>query len=244
VTTGTSADFLSRLQRLIPPRWFNAKAPIRDAILGGLADALSWAYSLLVFAKTQTRIATAVGIFLDLIALDYFGTRISRRPSQPDTSFRTLILAELLRPRQTRAALTSAIQALTAAPVIIVEPNNPQDTACLNQTFVMGAGAPLGANLPFTVFITADVAATGGVPLIAGLNDPYGGLYPSTGGPGNWFALVSEATVIGDIVATDIYAAIEATRAAGVTCWVNVTVASSTASELDYTLVLDTSLLG
>jgi hypothetical protein len=59
---------LGRLKALIPPTWYGDDNPIRDAILTGCASALSWCYSLYLYAKLQTRINTATDGWLDIAA--------------------------------------------------------------------------------------------------------------------------------------------------------------------------------
>ena len=70
MATGDSNDIVTRVKMLIPFRWFSWVAPLRDAILGGLADSAAWCYSWLVYIKQQSRIATSTGPFLDLISYD------------------------------------------------------------------------------------------------------------------------------------------------------------------------------
>jgi hypothetical protein len=77
------------------------------------AVVLAFAYSLFAYAKAQTRIRTASGIWLDIVAQDFFGTRIVRAAGQNDDSFRSIILANLLRPQATRQAISDVIEALT-----------------------------------------------------------------------------------------------------------------------------------
>jgi hypothetical protein len=80
---------------------------------GAAAVVLAFAYSLFAYAKAQTRIRTASGIWLDIVAQDFFGTRIVRAAGQNDDSFRSIILANLLRPQATRQAISDVIEALT-----------------------------------------------------------------------------------------------------------------------------------
>ncbi|MFC7509270.1 hypothetical protein ACFQUX_22705 [Pantoea stewartii] len=45
MATGDQSDFVRRIQTLIPARWFNDSNPIRDALINGMAQGLSWIYS-------------------------------------------------------------------------------------------------------------------------------------------------------------------------------------------------------
>lgn len=144
-TVGTSDDFLARLKRLIPTRWFNVTAPIRDAILGGIADATAWSYSLFAFVKAQTRLATATGQFIDLFAFDYLGLTIRRRDGESDALFAPRVQKEILRPRVTRAAMIEALTDLTGRAPIIVEPWNTGDTGAWDVGTWAWEGVQLGA---------------------------------------------------------------------------------------------------
>ena len=129
MATGDQNDMLQRLQRLLPP-WFPDwdQAPIINAVLRGCAALFAYAYSLLQYAVAQTRIRTAFGAWLELISYDYFGLRFPRAPSESDASYRARILAELLRPRQTRAAVVLEVRDTTGYPSRIIEPWSPADT--------------------------------------------------------------------------------------------------------------------
>src|SRR5690348_16941119 len=96
---GDQQDMLARLRAVLPTRWFPDQAPVLDSISGGLASCWSWVYSLLQYVKAQTRIASASDIWLDIIALDFFGTRLVRRHGQSDAAFRSRIQREFFRER-------------------------------------------------------------------------------------------------------------------------------------------------
>src|SRR5258708_34314097 len=102
--TGDQLDMLARLRTVLPTRWFPDQAPVLDALLSGLAAAWTWAYDQLHYVKAQTRIATASDIWLDIIALDFFGRHLVRRSGQSDAAFRARIQRELFRERGTRGA--------------------------------------------------------------------------------------------------------------------------------------------
>jgi hypothetical protein len=113
---GDQQDMLSRLWTVLPARWFPDEAPILTGLLSGLASAWSWSYDLLQYVDAQTRIATATDIWLDIIAQDYFGSRVTRRVGQGDDAFRDAIRRELFRERGTRGAVASVLQDLTGRP--------------------------------------------------------------------------------------------------------------------------------
>src|SRR5579862_5296427 len=105
MATGDVPDIVARLRSLLPP-WFppQGAAPIVDGVLTGIATLLSGIYGLIQYARAQSRIATASGAWLDLIAWDFFGSRFLRRTQETDASFIPRIRSELRRPRLTRAA--------------------------------------------------------------------------------------------------------------------------------------------
>ena len=75
--TGDQQDMMARLRTVLPTRWFPDSAPVLDGLLSGLASGWSWAYQQLQYVKAQTRIATATDVWLDIIANDYFGSRLA-----------------------------------------------------------------------------------------------------------------------------------------------------------------------
>lgn len=128
MATGDNADMLARVRSLLPP-WFpdQGEAPAIDAVLTGIAALAAFAYSLLQYAITQSRIATAEGGWLDLIAWDYLGARFLRQKPESDEAFRLRILAELLRARLTRAGIAKAIEDVTGTVPRIIEAWSPAD---------------------------------------------------------------------------------------------------------------------
>ena len=126
-STGTQADVLARLKALLPPWFGNGPTPVLDALLTGPAWALANAFALLNYVWLQTRIRTATGSWLDLIAQDFFGGRVLRTAGQSDASFRATILANLLRPTSTRQALVQALTQLTGHVPQVLEPQRPLD---------------------------------------------------------------------------------------------------------------------
>jgi hypothetical protein len=173
---GTQDDITRRLKAVLPNRWFGDETPVLDAALGGLSSVWSWAYDLLSFTAAQTRIATATGIWLDMIARDCFGARIARKPGQSDESLRGRVQRELLRARGTRAALIELLTELTGRSPIVFEPARPADTGawCVGASYG-GAGAWGSLSLPYQCFVTAFRPRGTGIALVGGWAAPAGG---------------------------------------------------------------------
>ncbi len=80
-----------------------------DALLRGFAYATAFVYVLIAYAARQTRIKTATDGWLDMIAADFFGASLLRKPGQSDASFRARILADLFREQATRNGLVKVL---------------------------------------------------------------------------------------------------------------------------------------
>src|SRR5437762_14161302 len=119
---GDRDDMLARMRAVLPARWFGDTAPVLDGALGGLAEMWSLVHGFLQRAVLQTRLATADGRFLDMIAGDFFGWRFRRRAVETDDQYRARIAAELLRERGTRRAVIAAVRDLTGREVAVFEP--------------------------------------------------------------------------------------------------------------------------
>ena len=130
MATGDVSDMTWRMFSVLPRRWFPAldAAPILSGVLAGVGWAWSYAYSLIGYVDEQTRITTATGAFLDMVAVDFFGSMLSRHPGEADGSFRQRIIANLLPERATRAGVLSALSSLTSGTTRIFEPGRPADT--------------------------------------------------------------------------------------------------------------------
>jgi len=176
-------DIFSRIKAVLPSRWFGEDTPIIDSVLNVLSSGWIGLFSLLNYAKMQTRISTAFDGWLDLIAKDFFDRRIRRRQGETDDSFRSRIYMELLRDRCTRAAIYDLLADLTGRPPVIFEPTNPQDTGCYGSLVSPGIGmASYGVsggwgnlNVPFQVFVRAFRAETAGVAMVNGWGGSIGG---------------------------------------------------------------------
>lgn len=179
--TGDQQDILSRLQAVLPTHWFPDEAPILTGLLRGLASCWSWVYGLLQYVQTQTRIATATDIWLDVIAQDFFGARLIRRSGQSDELFRNRIQHELFRERGTRAGLISALQDLTGRTPLVFEPSLTMDTGGYGSLAGSGGGVAYGAaggwgslDLPFQCFVTAFRPLDSGIAVVSGWGVPAG----------------------------------------------------------------------
>lgn len=217
MATGDSTDILARLKALFPNGWFIAgSVPLRDALLQGAATGLAFVYSLLAYVRLQARIGTATDGFLDLIALDYFGSSLTRTTGQSDATFRARILAALFQERGTRASLIAALKALTGRTPVVVEVMRPSDTGSYGGPLCgYGVAGAYGSMLlPFQCFVQVYRPAGVGIPLIAG----YG---ISTGGYGT-ASRASYASILqmqGQILDADVYATIENVRPEATTVW-------------------------
>ena len=125
---GDQDDFQIRLNSVLPGSWFPDSTPILDSLLAGMGRAWSLIYTMLQYAIAQTRITSASDIWLDLIAWDFFGARLRRRPYEVDTALRSRVMLEMFRERATRSALESALSGLTGRAPIIFEPALTTDT--------------------------------------------------------------------------------------------------------------------
>jgi hypothetical protein len=115
--------FHERLWSLMPKGWFPipADAPNLRAFLAGPEAAIGGVVDALTDAKTQSRIRTATGFWLDLVALDFFGRRVQRAQGQSDAGFRAVILANLIQERVTKRGMASVIENITGISPTIFE---------------------------------------------------------------------------------------------------------------------------
>lgn len=137
MATGDQTDVFARLRSALPP-WFGdiTQAPLVGAVLTALATTQSFIYSLIVYATMQLRIMTATDGWLDMIAADFFGPTFFRHAGQSDASFRVAIIANLLRPRGTRAAVISILTQLTGRAPLLVEFNRPTDCGAYGGPYI------------------------------------------------------------------------------------------------------------
>lgn len=231
MATGDQQDFVARLKAVLPAGWFPAdsaitqgQAPVLDAVLAGPAYGLAWIYALTAYAKDQTRIATATDVWLDMAALDYFGVGgLPRRTNEADPAYSARIRASLLTPKNTRAAVIAAVEALTGIAPAVFEPANSGDTGGYSAgTAWEGlayntAGGYGSLALPFQFFITASLPVEAGAPNVAGY---YTGSGWSGGGYGvGAIEYVTISGAAGQVTEAMIYATIAGTIPAGTIAW-------------------------
>ena len=209
---GDVGDFISRLWRVLPTRWFGDDAPFADAVLGGFATAWSAVYALIEAVRAQARLLTASGVFVDMISADFFGVWLPRRSGEGDAAFVRRIGVELLRPRGTRQALVTALTELTGRAPAVFEPARPADTGGYNVGGVgygvAGGWGDLG--LAYQSFVQVHRPQGAGIAELAGYD---------TGGVPAYGSLAMVQTQVSD---ADIYAQVAAVLPAGYTAWVNI----------------------
>lgn len=218
---GDSANILARLKSLLPARWFSDEAPVFNQIGGGLADGLAACHDLIGYAAAQTRIGTAAGFWLDLIAFDFFGLRFRRRSSQTDDSFRAAISKEIFRVRATRPGMAQAMFDLTGVQPMIFEPANPRDTGAYGMpTMGYSVGGRYGSiALVNQVYMDVCRPLGQGIPLIGGYGSSamgYANGFTPYEGRGEY---TGPDQVDGPVTDLDIYRTVEAVRPVGVTVW-------------------------
>src|SRR5690349_11921995 len=145
----TADQYAQRLAAVFPPGW---AAP--DALLPGgnvrmaleaLGAELSFLGGALSYALAATRLQTAQGNALDLLALDYFGATapyaLPRGAGELDPAYRARLTAAMLPAGATRSAMAAALQALTGYPPRLIEFWRPADTGAYDM--------PPGTNMAF-----------------------------------------------------------------------------------------------
>ena len=215
MATGDQNDVYGRIKSLLPAHWFVEPTPIIDALLAGLANGGALIYSLIQYAKNQTRIATASDGFLDLISYDFFGLLLPRRSAEQDTPFRARITSALLREKATRNGLIKSLVALTGRAPLIIEPTRPLDTGVYGGICGYGSAGAYGSLVHNAqAWVVAYRPSNSGIPLIAGYGSPSAGY--STASYGEWTSL---SMIIGYVTDANIFAAVDAAKAAGTTMW-------------------------
>ena len=221
--TGDQADFQNRLSAVLPASWFPDSTPVLDSLLGGLGAAWSLIYTMLQYVTSQTRIASASDVWLDLIAWDFFGGQLTRRPSESDDALRSRIMLEMFRERATRSAVQSVLQDLTGRAPIIFEPARTSDTGGYTSfagegggIAYNGAGGWGNLNLPFQCFVTTYRPNDGGIGQVTGWGDFAGGY-----GVGA-FEYASLGMVQAQVTDADIYSAIMGVLPAATIAWTKI----------------------
>ena len=153
---GDQPNIAARLRALLPS-WFGSTTPLLTATLQSYAMTGAFVYSLYAYAKLQTRILTATDGWLDMIAADYFGTGLFRTAGQSDASFRTRIVAGLLRERGTHQAMVKVLQDITGRTPQVVELRRVLDTGAYGYLYGYGVRGAYGSLWPnaYQAFVIA-----------------------------------------------------------------------------------------
>lgn len=220
MTTGSSSDILDRVKKALPPRWFAWVAPYRDAVIGGLSDSASWCYGLIGYARAQTRLATAYGIWLDILAYDFVG-RVLTRNKAGDDVFRAIIKATILQERVTRNGMINALTALTGSAPWVFEPWNTYDTGAYSgggksygsMGYGVGRGGYGSMNLPGQTFVNVIRSASSGVPNVGGYTNNKLGYGVGAG------EYVGGNVPLNGVTNAMIYQIISMTKPTGTTVW-------------------------
>ena len=233
MATGDSNDIVSRVKRLIPNGWFGSSGggnvtpggattptPILDAVLGGLADTAASLYNFIVYTKTQSRVATSTGPFLDIISFDFLGRNLPRN-SRNDSAYRQVILSTILQERVTRKGMINAVTSLTGNKPTIVEPWSTQDCGAFdvgNLAYDEPNGGCYGeTDLPAQAFLTVSPPGQFGVPMAGGFDLGQDAL--DTGSS----ELIDSTLVVGQVTNNDIYKVIAITKPTGSIIWTSLT---------------------
>jgi hypothetical protein len=225
---GDADDFAARLRAVLPKRWFSDNAPVLTTVLYCFATPWSSIYGLLQFVKSQSRIRTAAGTWLDLIARDFFGHALARKPSESDQAYGARIRANLLYPRATRDAVITGLWNLTGTECTVFEPARPTDTGAYNRFHAGPPSSALGLaygiaggwgslSLPYQAFVTAKRLPTDVSALIGGYGTGAGGY-----GVGA-LAYISLSTLSGRVTDADIQSAVVRLLPVNTTAWLRIT---------------------
>lgn len=220
----SKADIFYRIKAVLPDRWFGANTPVLDAVIDTLASGWVGAFHLLDYVVSRSRIATMSDAWLDMLAWDFFGSRVVRRNREDDPGFRTRIRRELLRDRCTRDALSQGLLALTGRHPKIFEPGSPRDAggwgSLANRSAGSGGYNTTGGwgnlELPFQVFVTAYLPVPSPSTALNGWNGALGAFGAGISAYGDSIALGS------GINADSIYQEVLRTAPAGTTIWVSI----------------------
>lgn len=222
MATGDTQDILARIKAVLPRGWFPDVTPVLDGVLSGPANGWAFVYSLLAFVKLQARRLTASGVYLDMIAADFFGTFIKRRLLEPDGALSKRIGKELFREKGTRAGLIGALTDLTGRAPIVFEPANTFDTGGWDTgAFAFDSAGGWGEmDLPFQFFVTAYRPSGQGVANV-------GGFYTGSGWAGGGWGVgaiewVDPSMFAPQITDQDILNVIEDVRPAASIAWTRI----------------------
>ncbi|MDR3538816.1 MAG: hypothetical protein P4L71_20135 [Acetobacteraceae bacterium] len=195
--TGSQADFVNRMLSVLPGTWFPDSSPVLVGVLSGIANIWASLYALLQWVIAQARISTATGVTLDMVAVDFFGSTLTRG-GMTDTAFRSAILAGILRQGGIRAGMIAQLTSLTGTAPVIIESERPADTGVLG-----GSNVGIGYAGGGTGYSTSQ--ATAGVG------------YWGTRDPEQVFIRVTP----GSATSAEVFSTIKTMQAAGSVVWVN-----------------------
>ena len=202
-------DLVSKIKAVLPIGWFGDTSPVLDTVLTGLAAAWAGIRCGLRYFKTQSRIASATGFWLDGAANDFFGGELFRLPDQSDDAFRVSIKRELQMERATRGAISALVTALAGQAPAIFEPANSSDTGGYGGAVTAGGGLAYGLqggwgnlSLPLQAFVTVSRSFLTATAPLAGWDSPIAG-YGT--GQSEWS---SSVTIQGLVTDADISSAI------------------------------------
>jgi hypothetical protein len=225
MATGDASDITLRLQRWLPSRWFPQGAGTRVwATISGFASVLAVNFQQVVYASAQSRIATSTDAFLDLASTDYLNN-FPRRSNEPDPAYSYRIRREIVRPRNTRAAIIEALQDLTGNTPTVFRPSNPTDTGGYGIACGYGAAGGYGSyTLPFQALVKIQRGTAPGYGAPSAFSGPVAGYGSPNGGYGVGDATyISSAPAIGAVTDDDIYVAVDSVTPAGHINWVQIT---------------------
>jgi len=179
---GDLADIVARLRKALPARWFADDSPNLVGLLNGIGSGWVWLYERVQYVVRQTRLLTATEDWLDLIANDYFGSTLARRPAEADGAFRARIQQALLCEAATRGAVSRGLKALTGTAPVIFEPGRCGDTGGYGSSIQAASSLAYGLaggwgslGLPYQFFVTVQRPPASGASGVAGYGDPAGG---------------------------------------------------------------------
>ena len=217
---GDIGDIVGRLVAALPGRWFGGSIPNLTGLLSSIGTSWVWLYGRITYAIQQTRLLTATDGWLDLISADYFWAAMSRKPGEPDGSYRTRIQTALLAEAATRDAISASLQSLTGSLPMIFEPGKCSDTGGYGLT---GGGMAYGCaggwgslNLPLQCFITVTRPPASGANGIAGYGTPAGGF-----GEGS-ISYVDLEMLPGEVTDQDIQTAISRLMPINAVAWLRI----------------------
>lgn len=218
--TGDQSDFTDRLRRLLPASWFGPveiESPVLTAALQAPAWALAFLYEFIAYAKSQVRLASASGAFLEIWANDFFGTAFPRRPGESDAQYRLRIRQEIFRRRQTRSAIDQVVFDLTGTHPQIFEGWRPLDTGAWDiPIWGWDVAGGWGDYAPGVVFVTV-----GHLPVIGLPNNPGWDMYQAGWDFPVWFWDDDTPAEGVSVTEEDVVAAINRVRAAGILVYVS-----------------------